>query len=206
MLQAWDFVERMLMKVLYRLVSVVGLVAALIIPASAQKLDKKASGRGQINPLCSASFAAANGQCMFAAPTSPGSNTGTFVSFGGTDDPTDWDVFEVPTTQSVTFSSALVGSFICGSGVNPPDLNGFCTGTVDPIAVSSTFLNSVVNPLGQLTFSFISSATDLPADWVFYADASDHVTLVSSATPEPSTVFMMGGALLGMLMMVLKKR
>jgi hypothetical protein len=189
-----------------RFTALLALATFAVLPVFAQRLDKKASGRGEVESDCSAEI---DHPCMFAKATTPGASTGTFISFGDTNVPpdnADWDVFKVSTSQSVTFSSALVGSFLCGDDSTQAQLDNFCTGTVDTSAPSSDFLTSTLGPGNLVTFNFISTATDLPSQWVFYADRSDDVSIVSGTTPEPATFFLMGGALFGMLVLFLRKR
>jgi hypothetical protein len=139
---------------------------------------------------------------MSIIPSPPTSNTVEFVNFGNAPDNVDWNLFMVPTTESVTFSSNLVGSFFCGEGFTSSDLSGFCTEPLNSNSDtnSADFLTSVAGPgSGQLTFNFISGATDLPAEWVFYADTSEKVSIVgSTATPEPPTIALVAVGLLAL--------
>jgi hypothetical protein len=184
------------MKSFLRLTIFLALNASLVFPAFAQRGDKVASGRGVVVTSAADCPSTSTTACMFVNPTS--SNTATFVNFGNAPDNVEWDLFSVATTGSVTFSGQDVGSFICGDGFSPADLQGFCTGLVDPdTTTSADFLNpAVLGPGNLITFSFISGATNLPAQWVFFADTSEHITMEPTATPESPTVALVGAALL----------
>jgi hypothetical protein len=186
------------MKSLLRFVPILALAALVALPASAQRADKIASSRGDVVPFAECTSAATL-PCMSINPSPPTSNTVEFVNFGNGLENADWDLFMVPTSQgSVTFSSTLVGSFLCGTSFNPSQLSGFCTATGDSDAGSDQFLTSAPGPgANQLTFSFIPGAVNLPAEWIFFADAGTaSIVSGSTATPEPPTVALVAGALL----------
>ena len=192
------------MKALLRFTTLLALATLIAFPASAQRLDKKASGKGQVNPLGGCVAGSANNPCViFSLPTSSTPAQWTnILSATSTDGP--YDLFMVPTTQDVTFqltgSTVAFGSFLCGDDSTMIGLLGnFCTNIADT-ADPATFLS--LDPLlpdgsNRVTFGFNPGATGLPADWVFYFSSGDASIVQNTvATPEPATLTLLAGGLL----------
>jgi len=190
------------MKALLRFTFLLASAAILVLPVSAQRLDKKASGLGQVNPTTGCSAGSSNTPCVVFAQSSTTQGQWTNFLFGGGQDG-PYDLFTVPTTQDVTFqltgSNVAFGSFLCGFDTTMiTQLGGFCTNIADT-ADPATFLS--LDPLlpdgsNQVTFGFNPGTTGLPADWVFYFTAGDASIAQSTvATPEPATLTLLAGGL-----------
>jgi hypothetical protein len=197
------------MRCVIRFASLLVMFVLILMPAHAQRLEKKASTRGAIVPS-GACLPGSTSACMSITPLT--SNTAAFVNFGNGAEDASWTLYEVPTTQSVTFqlltpTSLGAGSFICGDGFTPTDFGGFCTGTPDPDnTTAADFVTSSLNSsTRQVTFSFISTATGLPPDWVFYADPGDIAFASSSTVPEPGTLTLLACSLLGLASLGVKR-
>lgn len=188
-----------------RFATVVFALAIASLPAFAQRLEKKASGKGDVNPSAGCVAGGSNNPCVVFSTTSATTATWTnFLFDGSTDGP--FDLFMVPTTAPVTFQltgpNVTYGSFLCGFDSTMTDLlEHFCT-NIDDSADPASFLTS--NPANadasnKVLFSFNSAAAGLPADWVFYAD-SGKATIVEGTTgvPEPGTFALLAGGLLGL--------
>jgi PEP-CTERM motif len=193
------------MKSICRLAVSVALAAFVAFPACAQRAEKIASGRGDLETA--AACAANTLPCMSVTPT--GANTAEFVSLNSSDTTlnSDLDLFKVLTTSSVTFQlnpgNAGVGTFICGDQFSPPPVqfDGFCTNLVNPDILNPTagFVTDVVNG-NQVTFSFLSNP-DLPSGWTFFSDPGDHAFIVpggSTTVPEPASLALLACGLLAM--------
>ena len=195
------------MRSVRRITGLLVLIAFALVPAYAQRPEKRASTRGAIVPSGDC-LPAATEPCMSVTPLT--SNTAAFVNFGNGPENASWTLFEVPTTQSVTFqltpTSLGVGSFICGDGFTPADFGGYCTGLVDPDGTTATdFVQSVLDAADhQVKFSFLN-VSDLPTEWVFYADPGDAAIIGSSTVPEPGTFTLLVCALLGLIVINSKR-
>src|ERR1700730_13140095 len=177
------------------------LLASLILAASpaiagSTKVDRGASGKGDVNPSSPNDCSDANVSsgtvqaCVnfqqlsdsfanWANLTTKFDNNGNPV---GVNLLGPFDLFLVPTTGPVTFqflgNDVNFGSFLCDfdSTMNA-QLNGFCTDIPNaPGDDLSGFLSS--NPSGpdaknQATFDFVKGVTGLPPSWVFYATSGD---------------------------------
>jgi len=195
------------MRSVLRFTGLLVLCTLALVPAYAQRLEKKASTRGQVVPSGDC-LPDATEPCMSVTPLS--SNTAAFVNFGNGAEDASWTLFEVPTTQSVTFqltpTSLGVGSFVCGDGFTPADFGGFCTGLVDPDGTTDAdFVQTTLDAADhQVKFSFLN-VPDLPADWVFYADPGDAAISGSTTVPEPGTFALLACGLLGLVVLSAKR-
>lgn len=194
------------MKLISRVTTMFLLAGFMLLPAYAQRLQKVASNRGQLDPTCTAG--SLDLPCFTLTPFSPGSDTALFINFDFNGNlVADWNLFVVPTSvKSVTFQlpsvSAGVGSFLC-NGASLTDFGKFCTDTVDPNALDTDFLGTPVvdSSTHRVTFSFLTGVPDLPAAWVFFADSSDKAFIVpggSTSVPEPATFALLAGGLLAL--------
>jgi hypothetical protein len=185
--------------------------ACLVSPAHGQRLQKVASGKGQVNPT-GGCVSGSNNPCVIFTQTSTSTAQWTNVLLDGTVDG-PYDLFLVPTTQNVTFQlvnpNVPFGDFVCGFDTNMiVQLNNFCT-NVDETADPASFL--LPNPLvpngsNQLTFGFIQGAVGLPADWVFYFPAGDaSIVTTTTPVPEPRTLTLLAVALLGLALLAGKR-
>jgi hypothetical protein len=193
------------MKTFIRSATLFLLLALLIVPARAQRLEKKASGNGQVNPSGGCTPGSSNNPCVIFDQTSATTAQWTNInSATSTDGP--YDLFMVPTSQNVTFQvtnpGLAFGSFLCGfDSTMTTQLNGFCTNipdSDDPAAFLNPNPNSP-NSKNQLTFGF-QNATDFPSEWVFYFTAGDASIATGgggNGVPEPSTFALLAAGLLG---------
>ena len=192
------------MKGILRFAILLTAMVLLAIPGFAQKLDKKASGKGQVNPTTGGGCVAgnANNPCVIFATTSSTTATWTNIISSTVTDGPDY-LFMVPTTENVTFQlsgpTVGFGTFGCGfDSTMTAQLNGFCTNiadTDDP----STYLSldpSTVNALNQVTFGFNSAASGLPTDWVFYTTDKNASIVPGSTVPEPSVLALLACGML----------
>ncbi len=195
------------MRSILRFATLIVLTALVLTPSFAQRLEKKASGKGQVNPASGCSDGSSNTPCVLFNQTSSTTGQWTNFLFGGGKDGA-YDLFLVPTSQNVTFqltgSSVTFGSFLCGfDSTMTTQLNGFCT-NIDDSADTSTFLNpnpSSPNASNQVTFGFLPGATGLPADWVFYFTAGDaKIISGSTSVPEPGSLALLACGLFVMIM------
>lgn len=198
------------MKSIFRSMAFIALAVVFVIPAQAQRMQKVASNKGDVNPSSGCVAGGSNNPCVVFTQTSTNTGQWTNFLFDGTQDG-PFDLFLVPTTQNVTFQltdpNVVFGDFICGSDQDNMLilLNNFCT-QVDEAADPASFL--LPNPVApdsnkQLTFGFIQGATGLPTDWVFYFPAGDAAIVTgSSAVPEPGTFALLACGLLATLLFV----
>jgi hypothetical protein len=200
------------MKSIFRLSVLLVLTALAVLPAFAQRLEKKASGKGQVNPLTGCSDGSSNAPCVIFTQTSPTTGQWTNILFGGGQDG-PYDLFLVPTSQNVTFqltgSNVTFGSFLCGLDPTMTSrLNRLCT-NIDDSADTASFLNpnpSAPDASKKVTFGFLSGAAGLPADWVFYFTAGDAKIVTGSTTvPEPGTIALLACGLFAMVMLGRKR-
>jgi hypothetical protein len=183
------------------------LLVFCVLPVLANRLDKKASGNGVVNQPggCTAALQI---ECVAFSITSPTTAEWDHFSFNGVDSVEDgpFTLFLVPTTESATLqllnANVVFGSFLCG---NPGEgmfstLKGFCTNIPEDADLAAFLSSNPDSPNGsnQATFSFISGASGLPPEWVFYAE-SGKANLVGASTsvPEPGTVALLGFAFAG---------
>jgi hypothetical protein len=201
------------MKFILRPISLlIALAVLLVIPVSAQRLDKKASGRGDINPAtgCPGLGDPNNTPCVVFTSSTTTATYDNFLFGGGEDGP--YDLFMVPLTQNVTFqvtapdpSKVVFGSFLCGDDSSAGQLNGFCANTIDPNAVSDAFLSlnpAALNAANQATFGFKPGAAAglTSGEWVFFFTEND-AKIIGNPTsmPEPSTYVLLAVGLLVLL-------
>jgi hypothetical protein len=200
------------MKLFARVASLLILLGLALVPADAQRLEKKASGKGQVNPTTGCTTGAENNPdtnpCVNFVST-PGSDIAQWTNVtSATTEDGPYDLFMVPTTQDVTFqitlptptSTLAFGSFLCGDDPTMTvQLNGFCT-NIDDSADPGTFLNpnpQAPDAKNQLTFGFTNPG-GLPADWVFYFTAGD-AAIVGGTVPEPGSLALLCCGLLATL-------
>lgn len=189
------------MKGILRFAILLVAVVLLTAPGFAQKLDKKASGKGQVNPTTGCVAGSANNPCVIFTQTSSTTGVWTNIISSTITDGPDY-LFMVPTTTDVTFqlSSSTVGfgSFECGfDSTMTAQLNNFCANIPDSDD-PSIYLSldpAAVNGLNQVTFGFNSSASGLPADWVFYTtDPNSTIVAGTAGVPEPGTLTLLACA------------
>jgi len=171
------------MKGILRFAILLTAMVLLAIPGFAQKLDKKASGKGQVNPTTGGGCVAgnANNPCVIFATTSSTTATWTNIISSTVTDGPDY-LFMVPTTENVTFQlsgpTVGFGTFGCGfDSTMTAQLNGFCTNIAD-------------------TFGFNSAASGLPTDWVFYTTDKNASIVPGSTVPEPSVLALLACGML----------
>jgi PEP-CTERM motif len=168
--------------------------------AAANHLNSKASNNGQVNPAggCPSS---ANDPCVIFSQTSPTTADWENFDINGAL-VNNFSLFMVPTTQPVTFQLANAGvnfgNFLCGNDPTmTTQLNGFCT-NIDDSADPASFVNfTSPNGKNQVTFSFISGAAGLPAEWVFLTDKGEGSIVTgggggSTGMPEPGSLVLLG--------------
>jgi hypothetical protein len=193
------------MKAILRFAILLMATVLTVVPGFAQKLDKKASGKGQVNPTTEGGCVAgsANNPCVIFTQTSSTTGVWTNIISSTITDGPDY-LFMVPTTGDVTFQlsgpTVAFGSFECGfDSTMTMQLNGFCTNIPDADD-PSTYLTldpAAVNASNQVTFGFNSAASGLPTDWVFYTtDKSATIVTGSTGVSEPSTLGLLVCALL----------
>jgi hypothetical protein len=184
------------------------ILALLLVPAQAQRLEKKASGAGQVNPSGGCTPGSINNPCVVFDQTSGTTAQWTNIISGtSTDGP--YDLFMVPTSQNVTFqvtnAGLAFGSFLCGDDPTmTTQLNGFCTNIADSDDPGQFLGPNPNSPNGsnQLTFGFHTSPTqsDFPSEWVFYFTAGDASIATGggggNGVPEPSSFALLAAGLL----------
>jgi hypothetical protein len=182
--------------------------------AVATRIDQGASGKGQVNPTPDCTLAnVASGVtnvCVAFQITTPSTATWANIipifdsSFNviGSTEFGPLSLFLVPTTSPFTLqlpsATADYGSFLCDFDTSMnAQLSGFCTNIPNsPGDDLSGFLSAgPVSPGNQVTFSFVSGAPGLPANWVFYTRGV--------ATPEPSSILLLGS---GIAVLLRKRR
>ncbi len=200
------------MKSILRFITLILMAGLLLSPAFAQRLEKKASGKGQVNPSTGCSDGSSNDPCVVFTQSSATTGQWTNFLFGGGKDGA-YDLFQVPTTQDVTFqltgSSVTFGSFLCGfDGTMFSTLNGLCT-NIDDSADTASFLSpnpSAPDASNKVTFGFLPGATNLPADWVFYFSAGDaQIVPTTTTAPEPGTIALLACGLCAIAMLGRKR-
>lgn len=196
-------------KSVLRSLAFISLAACFVIPAHAQRLQKVASGKGDVNPSSGCVAGGSNTPCVVFTQTSTNTGQWTNFLFDGTQDG-PFDLFLVPTTQNVTFQltdpNVAFGDFVCGFDTTMIALlSNFCTDVDESADPASFLLPNPIAPNGsnQLTFGFIQGAVGLPTDWVFYFPAGDaSIVTGSSAVPEPGTFALLACGLLAMALFV----
>ncbi len=105
------------MKGILRFAILLTAMVLIAIPSFAQKLDKKASGKGQVNPSTGCVAGSSNNPCVIFTQTSSTTGVWTNIISSTVTDGPDY-LFMVPTTENVTFQlsgpTVGFGTFGCG--------------------------------------------------------------------------------------------